>query len=388
MPRDDLHRLALHSALVTLAWTLSAAFSAVFLFRAGLPLTQIFLTFACTMASRFVLRPLVLISAPVIGLRSTFILGTVICGLSYPTLSLVHTIGWALIVFVLLTAIGQVFYCTCYHVLFTALSANSRRGAQVGAFQVINTLAAVLGPAAGGLLLARHGPLLSFGAAMLIAFAAVVPLLQLEAAPIAREKPVRAYAAAKRGVKLYFADGWIQVFVTSAWSIVLFRALHQQYDSFGGTLSLAAVGGAAGGYILGRFIDRGHSRRAVWINAAFLTLVVGLRASTFGNPTAAVAVAIVTAMVGGFYLPSWMTAAYNDARFSPCSFRFQFAAEGGWDAGAALAGLTAAAASQTGVPLDVTILLALPMVGLQAALLNQSYAQAAGWRETASSATA
>jgi hypothetical protein len=33
-----------------------------------------------------------------------------------------------------------------------------------------------------------------------------------------------------------------------------------------------------------------------------------------------------------------MTPVYNEAKNSPCSLRFQFAAEGGWDAGGALAG--------------------------------------------------
>jgi hypothetical protein len=45
-----------------------------------------------------------------------------------------------------------------------------------------------------------------------------------------------------------------------------------------------------------------------------------------------------------------MTPVYNEAKNSPCSLRFQFAAEGGWDAGGALAGGIAAAICFFGLP--------------------------------------
>ena len=188
-----------------------------------------------------------------------------------------------------------------------------------------------------------------------------------------REKPQGAYAAAKRGVKLYFADGWMQVSLITAWSMVLFDALNEHYDSFGGTLSLAALASALGGIFLGRLIDKGHTNSAVWINAGILALVVVLRAATFGNAAVAIGVAICTTAVGGFYLPTWMTAVYREAKLAPCTLRFQFAAEGGWDAGGVAAGVVAAAFCALGLPLSATILLALPMVAVQAVLLARSY---------------
>ncbi len=370
----DIKRLALHNAVATLAWALSSAFSAVFLLRAGITPAQIFLAFAALLALRFVMRPLVLVTAPVLGLRRTFILGAIFCALSCPALALVSGIGFGLAVFVIVSALGQVFYCTCYHVFFTTVSDRGRRATQVGAFQALGTVAAMLGPALGGVLLATRGPWPTFGAASLIALAAILPLVHIAEPPMVREKPRDAYAAAKTGVKLYFADGWMQVSLTSAWSMVLFQALGERYDSFGGTLSLAAFSGAVGGIFLGRLIDNGHARSAVLINAAMLALVVVLRAATFGHAAAAVAVAIGTTLLSGVYLPSWMTAAYNEAKIAPCTLRFQFAAEGGWDGGGVCAGLIAAGCCALGLPLSVSILLALPMVAVQALLLGNSYA--------------
>ena len=379
----DVGRFALHVVVGSLAWALSSAFSAVFFLRAGLAPVQIFLVFAAILALRFVMRPVVLITVPAIGLRRTLILGAVLCALSYPALALVDGVGAALLTFVIVNALGQVFYFTCYHVFFASLSNNGRFGTQVGMFQALSTLAAVAGPTAGGVLLATRGPWSTFGVAFLIALAAIVPLLRIAEPQVASESPRDAYAAAKNGVRLYFADGWIQVSLTSAWSIVLFQALHDRYESFGGTLSLAALAAALGGMVLGRLIDQGRVRSIAWINAGILAVGVLLRSLTFGNAAVAVAVAIGATMVGGFYLPTWMTVVYNEAKIAPCTFRFQFAAEGGWDAGGTLAGLIAAAFCALGLPVEAAILLALPMVFMQALLLERSYATQAAASQTA-----
>jgi MFS transporter, DHA1 family, inner membrane transport protein len=154
----------------------------------------------------------------------------------------------------------------------------------------------------------------------------------------------------------------------------MFQALGGRYDSFGGTLSLAALAGAIGGLMFGRMIDKGRTRPAVWLNAAVLAVGLVLRSATFGHAVAVVAVAVGTTMLSGLYLPSWMTPVYNEAKNSPCSLRFQFAAEGGWDAGGALAGGIAAAICFFGLPVEAAILPALPMVLVQALLLDRSYA--------------
>ena len=375
--KSDVRRFALHVALGSLAWGLSNAFSAVFLLRVGLAPAHIFLVFAAVNVLRFVMRPVVLAVVPQTGIRRTLILGAVIIALSYPALALVDGVGAGLAAFVVASSLGQVFYFTTYHVFFAALSDDGRFGTQVGLFQALGILAAVVGPAAGGVLLATHGPWLSFGAASLIALAGIVPLLRITEPKVPRDTPRGAYAAAKTGVRLYFTDGWIQVSLTSAWSIVLFEALHDRYESYGGTLSLAALAAALGGIVLGRLIDNGHARSIAWINAGILAGGLLLRSLTFGNAAIAVAVAIGAVAVGGFYMPTWMTVVYTQAKISPCSFRFQFAAEGGWDAGAVIAGLLAAAFCAIGLPVEAAILLALPMVLIQALLLNRGYARQA-----------
>jgi MFS transporter, DHA1 family, inner membrane transport protein len=331
-PNRNIQRLALHVAVGTLAAALSNVFSAVFLIRVGLAPVQIFLAFAAILALRFVIRPVVLIAAPAMGLRRALICGTVLCSLSCPVLALVDGIGLALASFIVVSALGQVFYFTCYHVFFSALGDADRRGSQIGLVQALGAVAALAGPGIGGLLLTTFGPWAAFGTAFLVGLAAILPLLRIEEPRVERAMPEGAYAAAANAVRLYFADGWIQVSLTTAWSIVMFQALGGRYDSFGGTLSLAALAGAVGGLVLGRLIDNGRGRAALWLNAAVLAAASSCAALTFGDAAAVVAVAVGTTMLTGLYLPSWMTPVYNEAKISPCVLRFQFTAEGGWHA--------------------------------------------------------
>ena len=117
----------------------------------------------------------------------------------------------------------------------------------------------------------------------------------------------------------------------------------------------------------------GHARRSVWFNASVLAVGFILKSMCGGHPLAVIAVAIVTTVFSGLYIPYWMTAIYNAGKIAPCTFRFHFAAEGGWDAGGVVVGLVAAAIYGAGLPLPVIILLALPAVAVQALLLDARY---------------
>lgn len=369
----DINRLGAHMALVSLAWNLAGIFFAVFLLRTGLPLAQIFLLTAATLALRLALRPLVVILASRIGLRRTFIVGTLLSSLQFPAIALVHGIGPALILFAGISAFSQVFYWTCYHAFFSSLGDIEHRGKQIGARQALSATAAVIGPAAGGIMLTYFGPWVAFGAAFTIQVAAVFPLLHVTEPKIAQSSPRGAFTAARVGALLFFADGWIQSGSGTAWSIVMFQALDRRFDGFGGLLAAAALGGAVGGMVLGRFIDMGYARRSVWLNAIILAAGLILKSACDSDPFAVTAIAIGTTLFSGLYFPYWMTAVYNAGKTAPCTFRFHFVSEGGWDAGGVLACLVAAAVSATGLPTELIIALALPMVALQAVLVDASH---------------
>ena len=371
----DLNRLAVHSTMHQLAWAISSAFSAVFLLRQGLSLAAIFLCLAVIIVLRFTFRPAVLWSVRTIGLRSTLIIGTFLYGVQSPLLALVHGLGVALVFYCVVAALAQAFYWTCYHAMFAAVGEASSRGSQVGWRELLIGIAGIVGPAVGGVMLTVAGPWVAFGMAGVIELAAIVPLLDVVEPPIAYSAPLGAFAFYRRGVLLLGSDGWIYNSSAFAWGLIMFQGLGARYDAFGGTLAAAALAGALGGLALGHFIDRGHARRATWVNAATLggTLIAKAICGTY--PITIVAVAVGTTALAGLYVPSLMTAIYNEAKASPCPLRFHYVAEIGWDVGGSLACLAAAALCAYGVSLQAVVMLALPMVAVQAFLLDASYAE-------------
>ncbi len=371
----DLNRLAVHSTLHQLAWTISSAFSAVFLLRQGLPPSAIFLCLGAIIVLRFTVRPAVLFSVRAIGLRCTLIVGTLLYSTQSPLLALVHGLGVSLSVYCVAAALAQAFYWTCYHAMFATIGEAASRGSQVGWRELLIGIAGIVGPAMGGVMLTVAGPWAAFGVASVIELAAIIPLLDVIEPPIKLTAPKGAFSFYKRGVLLLGSDGWVYNSSACAWSLILFQGLDARYDVFGGTLAAAALAGAISGLVLGRFIDMGHARRATWVNAAILAGTLIAKAVCGSDPIAVVAVAVGTTALGGLYVPSLMTAIYNEAKASPCPLRFHFAAEIGWDVGGSFACLVAAALCAYGLSLQAVIMLALPMVAVQAFLLDASYAE-------------
>lgn len=369
----DINRLAVHAALVSLAWSLAGIFFTVFLLRAGWTPAKVFLIAGAILALRFALRPLVISVVSMIGLRSTLILGTALSAVQFLVIPFVHEVGTALLIYCAIASLSQVLYWTCYHVFFASLGDIEHRGSQIGARQTLAALAGIIGPAAGGVMLTNFGPWLAFGAAFAAQVAAVYPLLSVEEPTIALPAPHGAFTAAKIGIFLFSADGWIQSGSATAWSIIMFQALAERYDSFGGVIAMATLGGALGGMALGRFIDLGHARHSVWLNAALLGAGLILKAMCGGHAIVVIIVTVGTTLIGGLYAPYWMTAVYNAGKIAPCTFSFHFASEGGWDAGGLLANIVAAAVCAVGLPLKLVILLALPIVVVQALLVDASY---------------
>jgi len=371
----DLNRLAVHSTLHQLAWAISSAFSAVFLLRQGLSPAAIFLCLAAIIAARFAVRPAALATVRAIGLRSTLIIGTFLYGVQSPLLALVHGPGAALLIFCAVAALAQAFYWTSYHAMFATIGDAASRGSQVGWREVLVGVAGIVGPAISGIMLTVAGPGAAFGAAGVIEFAAIAPLFGMIEPPPAPRTTQDAFFFYKRGALLLGSDGWIFNISAWAWGLIMFRGLDARYDAFGGTLAAAALAGALGGMVLGRFIDKGHARRAAWINAATLAGALIAKAICGADAVTIITVAVGTTALGGLYVPSLMTAIYNEAKASGSALRFHFAAEIGWDVGGSLACLTAAALCAYGVSLQAVIALALPMVAVQAFLLDSSYAR-------------
>jgi DHA1 family inner membrane transport protein len=91
------------------------------------------------------------------------------------------------------------------------------------------------------------------------------------------------------------------------------------------------------------------------------------------SPVLAVAANAAGALAPALYVPTLMTAVYNQAKGSPCTLRFHIATEGGWDAGAATGCLAAALLLWAGAPIALGVLLSLLGAAAIFALLRRYY---------------
>lgn len=173
---------------------------------------------------------------------------------------------------------------------------------------------------------------------------------------------------------LFVSDGVVAAGYFITWQIALFLSLGQDLMAYGGALAIAALVGAVGGLFLGRLIDTGGGGRAVWYSVGLLAMVIAMRAVVLHNPALAITANALGALVGCLYVPTIMTAVYNQAKRSPCVMRFHIAAEGGWDVGVSTGLAVAAAIVWAGYPIAWAILLSMGGATSVFFLLQRYYA--------------
>ncbi|MFZ2017896.1 MAG: MFS transporter [Methyloceanibacter sp.] len=366
--------LNLHYAIHAIALSGGASFFAVYLLKAGVSLPWVLVSIASILAGRFVVRPIIVPIAVKTGMRALVIAGTVLTALQYPLLAEVHGLGPALVALCVVAALGDTLYWSSYHAYFAALGNHEHRGSEVGAREAVAAVVGIASPLITGWALVAFGPLVAFGATSVLLLFAALPLLFTPDVPVAAHAP-GAFRAAIPGMKLFLADGWIVAGYYFLWQIVLFLSLGESFVAFGGALALAALVGAVAGLLLGRLIDAGHGERAVAYAIGMLVITTLLRASAPGHAILAVIANALGALVVCLYIPTLMTAVYNQAKRSPCTLRFHVATEGAWDVGGAAGLLLSALLASTGAPLSVALLL--PLIGAAVLFveLRRYYAQ-------------
>lgn len=358
--------LNLHYGIFSIVTTGGGAFYCVYLLKTGVPLPGVLAAMAAILLVRFAIRPAVVPLAVQFGLQRLLIAGTVLMAVQFPLLALVHGIGGMLMALVVVAAIGDAVYWSCYHAYFAALGDLHHRGHQISMREAIAALAGIASPLATGWILVRFGPMAAFGAMAATTVTAALPLWWTPDVRVAPQVQ-GGFRAARFGIVMFAMDGWIASGTVFVWQIGLFLALQQSYLGYGGALAVAALVGGFAGLLLGRWIDIGRGVTAVSLALGSFALLVLLRAAVVEHPALAVMANALTPVGSCIYLPVLMTAVYNQAKRSPCVLRFHVATEGGWDAGGASGCLCAAGLLYAGAPIAVALLL--PFVGIAAAFI-------------------
>jgi len=366
--------LNLHYGIFALVMNGAGVFICIYLLKAGLSAAGVLATMAAILLARFLIRPAIVRLAARLGLQRMLIAGTVLMSMQFPILAFVHGANAALYVMIVVAAIGDTVYWSCYHAYMAALGDHEHRGQQISMREAIAAMAGIVSPILTGWLLVAYGPLTAFGTASAINLVSMVPLFWTPNIPVARQAP-GAFRAALPGVLFFAADGWIGSGIVFLWQIALFVSLGGSFLNFGGAMAISALVGAVAGLFLGRHIDAGHGGRAVFLAFGPLVAMVLLRAASFGHPGYAVAANALAYAGSCLYVPTLMTAVYNIAKDSPCPLRFHVATEGGWDMGGSSGCLAAALLLWLGAPMAVALLLPLAGVTASFIMLRRYYAR-------------
>jgi hypothetical protein len=346
--------LNLHYGIHAIAETGGNAFFAVFLLKAGVSIPGVLLAIAGINLGRFLIRPLILVAGLRLGLKPLVVIGTLAMGAQFLVLARVDGPGWPLVILCALGAVGGTFYWTAYHAYFASLGDSDHRGQQIGLREAVAALVGIVSPLATGWALMTLGPDITFGATALVMATSSLPLIL--APNVAVQRGVEGgLKSTWPSILLQAADGWAGAGYLFVWQIALFVTLGENFAAFGGAMALAAVVGAVTGLVLGRWVDMGHGGKAIWLALSSLLVMIGFRAVAFGHPALAVVANAIGPLAWAFYVPTMMTALYNQAQASPCALRFSIATEGGWDAGSIAACLITAGMIQLGVPLGFAI---------------------------------
>ncbi|MDR3499170.1 MAG: MFS transporter [Parvibaculum sp.] len=369
---STINLLNLHYWIRSVAMTGGGAFFAIYLLKAGVSIPGVLVSVALILLGRFFIRPLIVRFAVRWGLRAMIVGGTLFGALQYPLLAEVHGVGLFLAAVIVVSSIGDTVYWTTYHAYFAALGDDEHRGQQIGVREAVVAVVGIASPLLVGWILVTFGPRAAFGVTAAVAMLSALPLLWTRDVKVAPEVP-GAFRAALPGVLLFAADGWIAAGYVFVWQIALFTSLGENIMAYGGALALAALFGAVGSLTLGRHIDAGHGKQAVFLAFGTFALIVVLRAVATGNATVAVLANALGSLGACLYVPTLMTAIYTQAKRSPCSLRFHVATEAGWDIGGATGLLVAALLAACGAPLWVGILLSLAGVLANTVMLRRYY---------------
>jgi MFS transporter, DHA1 family, inner membrane transport protein len=364
--------LNLHSGIHAMAQGVGGVFILVFLLRSGVPIPATLCAMALIVAGRFILRPAVLVAATRVGLKPLALGGTLATALQYPLLARVDGVGWLLLAYCLVSALGETFYWTCHHAYVARLGDHEHRGHQISAGVALSAHAGIVAPLVGAWTLLHAGPDVAFGTACLIQAVAALPLLAVPNLAIPRSA-AGAFRASLPGFRLFFFDGWLGVSYFFVWQIALYLSLDASLSAYGGAMAFAALVGAGGGMLLGRHIDAGHGLRAVFVAFSLVSMTLIFRALSLETAWLAVAGNALGALTTCLLAPAQMTPVYNLAKASPCALRFHIAAEGGWDLGCTAACLLAALLLTHGASLSGVMVLGFVGVAGQVFLLTRYY---------------
>jgi hypothetical protein len=349
--------LTVHCVLSSLAMSLAGGFIGAYLMRLGFSIAMTVVLYAFLLGFRLALRAALLPLVRRLGMRQAMLAGRALTALQFLPLIGADDPVW-LGAWVLIVSAGECIYWPVCHAANAVRGGGGRRGWQIALRQIASTGVSVAGPVAGAAILTDAGPGMEFGIAAALGLASAAPLLWMGPIDLGRVPTLRQSVRMVDPVGLwaFAADGFMTGGLGIAWPMILFATLGSSYDALGWASSVAGAAGALAGLGCGIAIDRGYRHRLSHLVTIALLTGVALRVAAGWAPWTAFVANAAGAAVGGMYYPVIMSMMYDRAKRSESAYQFHLAAEAGWDTGAILGCLAAAATVWSGLPLTLGVL--------------------------------
>ena len=359
--RPPLRLFTIHMLMFQTCDCIAGAFIGAFLLKMGLSVPETIMLLASTLVARFIMRIGCIPFIRRFGIKVTILSGAVVMGLQYPALIYADK-AWGILLWVLLTGVGDVLYWPAFHSLAAVLGEEDKRGRQLGTWMSCIGVSKVLGPIAGGYLLSRYGAASDFLLAAVLSALSTIPLLMLRMPEpevpgvIETLKMTGLSKPARNAVFAFGADGYLSSGLMFAWPVILFITLGENYTEFGLANAAAGLVGAVASVLSGNGIDKGHRNR--WLILVTITIMGGvlLRSCAEWSVSAAIIANLSGAAIGGVYTGVFMSCIYGASKASGRAYAFQMAAESSWDTGAFTGSVIAAIMAVAVTPLSLCVL--------------------------------
>jgi len=296
--------LASHRVIGHAATAIIGMFFPIFLYEfVGMNLQMYFLWFAIGVGMRIPLFPIGAKIFSKTGLNISLVVGTLMWAMYYGAAYVLEVApGFypSLVLFAsfLALAICHAFYWSPYHIDFAKFSKKGKRGHQLGLLYATQRFISVIGPIAGGLIIAKYSYSAAFIVGIAIVLLSMIPFLYFPRTNVQYEFGFvetfqKVFAKKYRYLSLsMFAVGIETIVGYAIWPIFLFMIFNGDYLDVGIFSSVIVLVGMLLQVFMGNLTDKKRPKKLLafgvdlysmgWIVKAFVQSVGGVfAASTF-----------------------------------------------------------------------------------------------------------
>lgn len=275
LPRE-LKELYLTMTMLNFALAAGMLFEPIYLYTIGFSLSQIMLYFFCVYVAYFFVMPLGAQFVKRYGFEHGIMVGCVFLVLYFVMLLLIPFHPLFVVLAITMLVIQKMFFWPGYHADFAFFSKAGERGREVGMVAILDALSYVLGPIAGGILIAAFGFGGLFVVMCVIILMSTVPLMTtkevFKPSSLPYHEPFIALASRENRRYLFGYMGFGEELVALAvWPVFIFLTFNN-FVTTGAAITLSTLITSLAILYAGKLTDISGRKRVLRFSTFLLSL--------------------------------------------------------------------------------------------------------------------